>query len=108
LLVERGHEVVANVGTDDELLEAVDAFTPDVATVALRRSHPGVGVLVFSYGSKRVAPPNLLAGNPEGVGHLFKYGVTDIAEFDDALHRVASGGTALDPEAVPQLIGSRH
>jgi DNA-binding NarL/FixJ family response regulator len=41
------------------------------------------------------------------VGYLLKDRVTDIAEFDDALHRVASGGTALDPEVVRQLIGSR-
>ena len=65
LLVERGHEVVAKVGSADELIEAVHEFTPDVAVVdirmpptftdeglvaavALRRSHPDVGVLVFS------------------------------------------------------------
>jgi CheY-like chemotaxis protein len=76
LLVERGHEVVAKVGSADELIEAVHEFTPDVAVVdirmpptftdeglvaavALRRSHPDVGVLVFSRnGSRRVTPQN--------------------------------------------------
>jgi DNA-binding NarL/FixJ family response regulator len=33
--------------------------------------------------------------------------VTDIGEFDAAVRRVAAGGTALDPEVVRQLMGSR-
>jgi DNA-binding NarL/FixJ family response regulator len=124
LLVERGHEVVAKVGTADELLEAVDEFTPDVAivdirmpptftdeglvaAVTLRRSHPDIGVLVFSQWVETRYATELLAGNPEGVGYLLKDRVTDIAEFDDAVRRVASGGTALDPEVVRQLIGNR-
>jgi DNA-binding NarL/FixJ family response regulator len=125
LLLERGHDVVAKVGTADELLDAVATFTPDVAVVdirmpptftdeglvaavALRRSHPGVGVLVFSQWVETRYATELLAGSPEGVGYLLKDRVTDIAEFDDAVRRVASGGTALDPEVVRQLIGSRR
>ena len=125
LLVERGHEVVAKVGTADELIEAVNEFTPDVAVVdirmpptftdeglvaavALRRSHPDVGVLVFSQWVETRYATELLAGNPEGVGYLLKDRVTDIVEFDAAVHRVASGGTALDPEVVRQLIGGRR
>jgi DNA-binding NarL/FixJ family response regulator len=125
LLVERGHDVVANVGIADELVEAVIEFTPDVvvvdirmpptftgeglvAAVALRRSHPDVGVLVFSQWVETRYATELLAGNPEGVGYLLKDGVTDIAEFDSAVRRVAAGGTALDPEVVRQLIGSRR
>jgi DNA-binding NarL/FixJ family response regulator len=125
LLLERGHDVVAKVGTADELLDAVATFTPDVAVVdirmpptftdeglvaavALRRSHPDVGVLVFSQWVETRYATELLAGSPEGVGYLLKDRVTDIAEFDDAVRRVASGGTALDPEVVRQLIGSRR
>ena len=124
LLLERGHDVVAKVGTAAELLDAVDSFAPDVAVVdirlpptytdeglvaavALRRSHPDVGVLVFSQWVETRYATELLAGSPEGVGYLLKDRVTDIAEFDDAVRRVASGGTALDPEVVRQLIGSR-
>jgi DNA-binding NarL/FixJ family response regulator len=32
--------------------------------------------------------------------------VADVSEFVDALVRVASGGTALDPEVVTQLLGA--
>ena len=79
LLGERGHEVVAKVGSADELIEAVHEFTPDVAVVdirmsptftdeglvaavALRRSHPDVGVLVFSQWVETRYATELLAG----------------------------------------------
>jgi DNA-binding NarL/FixJ family response regulator len=44
-----------------------------------------------------------------GVGYLLKDRVADLAEFLDALARVAAGGSALDPEVVAQLLArSRH
>jgi DNA-binding NarL/FixJ family response regulator len=43
------------------------------------------------------------------VGYLLKDRVADVAEFVDALTRVGTGGTALDPEVVSQLLrASRH
>jgi DNA-binding NarL/FixJ family response regulator len=124
LLVERGHEVVANVGTASEFIDAVAEFTPEVvivdirmpptftdeglvAAVSLRRSHPDIGVLVFSQWVETRYATELLANQPEGVGYLLKDRVTDIGEFDAAVRRVAAGGTALDPEVVRQLMGSR-
>jgi DNA-binding NarL/FixJ family response regulator len=74
----------------------------------LRRSHPDVGVLVFSQWVETRYATELLAGHPEGVGYLLKDRVTDIGEFDAAVRRVAAGGTALDPEVVRQLIGNRR
>ena len=41
-----------------------------------------------------------------GVGYLLKDRVADVSEFTDALHRVAAGGTALDPEVVTQLLSA--
>ncbi|MGV0851821.1 response regulator transcription factor [Mycolicibacterium phlei] len=125
LLAERGYDVVARVGTAEELLAAVAQDPPDaavvdirmppsftdeglVAAVSLRRSHPDVGVLVFSQWVETRYATELLGGTPEGVGYLLKDRVTDIAEFDAALRRVAAGGTALDPEVVRQLLGSRR
>ena len=125
LLIERGHEVVAKVGTAEELLNVVSEHQPDlavvdirmpptftdeglVAAVSLRRSHPDVGLLVFSQWVETRYATELLGGHPEGVGYLLKDRVTDIDEFDDAVRRVAAGGTALDPEVVRQLIGSRR
>lgn len=125
LLVERDLDVVAKVGTADDLLDAVDEHRPDVAiidirmpptftdeglvaAVRLRHTHPDVGVLVFSQWIEKRYAAELLAGRPSGVGYLLKDRVADIHEFIDALNRVAGGGTALDPEVVRQLMGSRR
>ena len=76
------------------------------AAIDLRRDHPGVGVLVFSqYVETRYATRLLADGRP-GVGYLLKDRVADVADFVDALTRVAAGGTALDPEVVGQLMGA--
>lgn len=124
LLVERGHDVVAKVGTADQIREIAQTLRPEVfvidirmpptftdeglvAAVSLRRSHPDVGVLVFSQWVETRYAAELLAGNPEGVGYLLKDRVADIGEFDAAVRRVAAGGTALDPEVVRQLMGTR-
>ncbi|MFJ4658567.1 LuxR C-terminal-related transcriptional regulator [Nocardia sp. NPDC088792] len=123
LLVERGHEVVATVGEATGLSEMVAEHLPDVAVIdvrmppsftdegllaalALRRSHPGVGVLVFSQWIETRYATELLAAGAGGVGYLLKDRVADVSDFVDALRRVATGGTALDPEVVSQLMGA--
>ena len=123
LLSERGHRVLAAVADGWALLEAVAAHRPDVAVVdirmppthtdeglraalELRRDHPGTGVLVFSQYIETRYAARLLEGNAAGVGYLLKDRVADVAEFVDALARVAAGGTALDPEVVGQLLGA--
>ncbi|CRZ16911.1 LuxR C-terminal-related transcriptional regulator [Mycolicibacterium neworleansense] len=125
LLVERGHDVVAKVGMADQIREIAETLRPEVfvidirmpptftdeglvEAVSLRRSHPDVGVLVFSQWVETRYAAELLAGNPEGVGYLLKDRVADIGEFDAAVRRVAAGGTALDPEVVRQLMGTRR
>jgi DNA-binding NarL/FixJ family response regulator len=121
LIADRGHQVVAAVGDADALLEAVDTHHPDVvvadirmppthtdeglrAAIELRRDHPGTGVLVLSQYVETRYAARLLEGNAAGVGYLLKDRVADVAEFAEALTRVAGGGTALDPEVVSQLL----
>jgi DNA-binding NarL/FixJ family response regulator len=66
-------------------------------------------VLVFSQYIETSYAARLLQGNAAGVGYLLKDRVADVAEFTEALARVAAGGTALDPEVVSQLLGAgRH
>ena len=126
LLEDRGHQVPAAVADGDALLAAVAEHRPDVAVVdirmppthtdeglraalELRRRHPGTGVLVFSQYIETRYAAQLLAGGAAGVGYLLKDRVADVAEFTDALGRVAAGGTALDPEVVGQLLrAGRH
>ncbi len=121
LLTEEGHQVPAAVGDADALLAAVDREPPDVAVVdvrmppthtdenlraalEIRRRHPGTGVLVLSQYVERRYATELLTGDPAGVGYLLKDRVTEVEEFLDALHRVAAGRTAFDPEVVRRLL----
>jgi len=127
LLGETGIEVAAAVGDPESFLRAVDAEQPDAvvvdvrlpptfsdeglrAALVVRQRWPRTGVLVLSqYVEERYAT-ELLSGNrdPEaGIGYLLKDRVGNIAELLDALHRVAGGGSALDPEVVGQLLTRR-
>jgi DNA-binding NarL/FixJ family response regulator len=126
LLADRGHQVVAAVADGDALLAAVARHHPDVvvadirmppthtdeglrAAIEIRRDHPGTGVIVLSQYIETRYAARLLGGNAAGVGYLLKDRVADVAEFADALTRVARGGTALDPEVVSHLVrASRH
>jgi DNA-binding NarL/FixJ family response regulator len=126
ILADRGHVIAAAVGDADALCAAVAEHRPDVtvvdvrmppgytdeglrAAIAIRRAYPSTGVLVFSqYIETRYAADLLGAasGGAAGVGYLLKDRVADVTEFDEALSRVAAGGTALDPEVVTQLLGA--
>jgi DNA-binding NarL/FixJ family response regulator len=123
LLTDRGHEVCAAVADGAGLLAAVAEHRPDVAVVdirmppthtdeglraalELRDRYPGAGVLVFSQYIETRYAAELLAGGAAGVGYLLKDRVAEVAEFADALARVAAGGTALDPEVVSQLLAA--
>jgi DNA-binding NarL/FixJ family response regulator len=123
LLALRGHQVTTTVGDAAALHVAVAEDPPDVAVIdirmppthtdeglraaiELRRQFPGLGVLLFSQYVETRFVGELLADGSSGVGYLLKERVVDIDDFIDALNRVASGGTALDPEVVTQLLGA--
>lgn len=123
MLGERGHEVCAAVADAGALRAAVAAHRPDVcvvdirmppshsdeglrAAIDIRREHPGTGVLLFSQYIETKYATRLLAAGSAGVGYLLKDRVANVAEFTEALARVAGGGTALDPEVVTQLAGA--
>jgi DNA-binding NarL/FixJ family response regulator len=123
LLTDRGFAVLQAVSDATSLEQAVAADPPDVAivdirmpptftdeglraAVGLRRDYPGVGILVFSQYIETRYAAELLAGGAGGIGYLLKDRVADVADFVEALIRVASGGTALDPEVVTQLMGA--
>lgn len=72
----------------------------------IRDRFPAVGVLVLSQylglGSRRGC------STCDGVGYLLKDRVRDVDEFTESLRHVASGGSALDPLVVSELIGRRR
>ena len=76
------------------------------AAIELRRRHPGLGILLFSQYIETRYAAELLADDAAGIGYLLKDRVADVSDFVEALVRVASGGTALDPEVVTQLVGA--
>jgi DNA-binding NarL/FixJ family response regulator len=121
LLADENIEVVAATEDGDGLLVAVSEHRPDLAIVDVRmppsftdeglraalkaREHqPGLPVLVLSqYVEERYAV-ELLSGGAGGVGYLLKERVADVAEFVDAVQRVAGGGTCIDQEVIAQLM----
>ena len=123
LLVDRGFQVSDAVSDPYALHQSVERDCPDVAIVDirmpptftdeglraaidLRHRHPDLGILLFSQYIETRYAAELLAEGAAGIGYLLKDRVADVAEFAEALTRVASGGTALDPEVVTQLLGA--
>lgn len=125
LLEDEGIEVVAEAGDAEAFVEAWEQHRPDLsivdvrmppthtdegirASVELRTKHPEAKILVLSqYVEERYAK-ELLADGRGGVGYLLKERIADVAEFVEAVGRVADGGTALDPEVVAQLFARRR
>jgi DNA-binding NarL/FixJ family response regulator len=123
LIESRGHQVACSVADGDALVAAVARDQPDVvvadvrmppthtdeglrAAIELRRDYPRLGVLVLSQYIETRYAARLLEDNAAGIGYLLKDRVADVADFAEALERVAAGGTALDPEVVSQLVRS--
>ena len=125
LLQEAGHVVVAAVDDADAIVPAVLAHRPDVAVVdvrmpptftddglraavAARRAAPGLAVLVLSQYVEESYARDLLADVCGGVGYLLKDRVQDLDALDDALARVAGGGSVLDFDVVEQQLVPRR
>jgi DNA-binding NarL/FixJ family response regulator len=118
-----GHRVVATAATGSETRDVLLAKRPDVAIVdvrmpptqkdeglqaalAARRIVPGLPVLILSQHVEQLYARELLADQAGGVGYFLKESVFDADQFFDALHRVAAGGTAMDPAVISKLLAS--
>lgn len=124
LLEYSGHEVVAALPDTEGVLEAVAKEVPELCildvrlpptftdegirvALELRESHPDIPLLVLSqYVEERYAS-ELIAARGSAFGYLLKDRVADVAEFVEALERIAAGATVLDPEVVTQLLTRR-
>jgi DNA-binding NarL/FixJ family response regulator len=78
------------------------------AAQQIRARWPQVGILVLSQHVQARYAVELLAAGTEGVGYLLKDRVSDLAELSASVRRVGSGGSALDPAVVAQLVGQRR
>lgn len=123
LLTGRGFDVIDAVGDPESLRAVIGRELPDVAVIDIRmpptftdeglrlaidvrRAHPRLGILLFSQYIETRYAAELLADGAGGIGYLLKDRVADVSDFVEAIVRVASGGTALDPEVVTQLVGA--
>lgn len=121
LLEDEGHRVLASVSDSEQLHRAVESEQPQLVVVDVRmppthtdeglraaleikRTHPTMGVMVLSQYVVRDYAVELFSTQTAGVGYLLKDRVTHIDEFMDSAHRVAAGGTAIDPIVVQQLL----
>ena len=122
ILQDGGFEVVATAGDAQELVRKVRTYRPHVvvtdiqmppdrtddglrAALEIRAAQPEVGVLILSQFLEDRYAFELVADGAQGVGYLLKEKVGDLRMFTDAVRRVASGGSALDPDVVARLIG---
>ncbi len=124
LLEGNGFEIAHSVDDADGLERAlrdpgVDAAVVDVrlpptqtdeglrAAIAARAARPGFPVVVLSQYVEQLYARELLASGEGAVGYLLKDRVSDVAEFVDAVRRVAAGATVLDPEVVASVLARR-
>jgi DNA-binding NarL/FixJ family response regulator len=125
LLDTAGISVVAEVGDADALLAQVRKDPPDAVVVdirmppshtqeglqaahRIRTEHQDIGVLLLSQYVETHHAFDLLADGSGGVGYLLKDRVSDVEELVDALRRVTTGRSVIDPQVVAQLLHRRH
>jgi DNA-binding NarL/FixJ family response regulator len=125
VLREGGIDVVGAAADARDLVRMARANNPDVvitdiqmppdhaddglrAALQIRASLPGTGVLVLSQFLEDSYVFDLVADGAQGVGYLLKEKVGDLRMFTDAVRRVASGESALDPDVVARLVGRKR
>jgi DNA-binding NarL/FixJ family response regulator len=123
LLADAGHEIVGLAVDAPTLMTAVAETAPDLAVIdirmppdhtddgaraarRLRMQNPELGIVLLSQHVETRHSVELVATGR--FGYLLKDRVLAVDEFLDALDRVASGGSALDPEVVARLIGRQR
>ena len=125
VLQDSGFEVVGTAENARDLVRITGAQRPDVvvtdiqmppdntddglrAALEIRATVPSVGVLVLSQFLEDRYAMDLVADSAEGVGYLLKENISDLSMFTEAVRRVASGGSAFDPNVVARLVGRKR
>jgi DNA-binding NarL/FixJ family response regulator len=122
LLEDSGEvEVLAAVGSADELLDAVDRLRPQAvltdirmppghdmegieAAHLIRARHPEVGVVVLSQHADEAYAFALLKDGTSGLAYLLKERVGDLDELLRSLRETVAGRSVIDPVVVEALL----
>src|SRR5918997_5416382 len=114
-------EIVGEAADYDELLAGAEAAAPQVlvsdirmpptfqregidAAHALRKRHPGTGVVILSQYDDPEYAIQLLSEGQAGYAYLLKDRLAEGDQLADAIRAVASGGSALDPAIVDAMV----
>lgn len=125
ILTEAGMVVVAEAATADEALARVAEHRPDLAVLDIRMppsGHAGLtaaetirdrytgatGVLILSQYLEPEYAIRLLGPGTGGVGYLLKESVAGADTLVDAARRVGTGGSAIDPAVVAELVRAQR
>jgi DNA-binding NarL/FixJ family response regulator len=125
ILDRHGFEVTGQTSDPGRLLRMIAAEPPDVvmldirlppgqhdeglqAAQEIRARHPDVGILVLSHYADTSYAVRLLDNGARGIGYLVKDRVQDTGRLLEALDRVASGETVIDPDIVQRVMGRRR
>ena len=121
LSIEADLEVVGVAADFDELIAGATEAQPQVlvtdirmppnfqdegieAAKAIRKRHPGTGVVILSQYDEPEYAISLLADGAAGYAYLLKDRVSDGNRLARAIREVATGGSMLDPEIVQALV----
>lgn len=115
VLTELGFEVAGTVSTLDEMVSLLstrtcDAIVSDASLIAssaavdrVRRDHPDLPILLIGD-----TPDLTLATNSPRVGLLMDRRVSEPEQLREALTRLATGGTVIDPDMVGSMVGGQR
>ncbi len=121
LAIEEDLDVVGVAADHDELVEGATSAAPQVvvtdirmpptfqdegieAAKAVRKRHPGTGVVILSQYDDPEYAIALLDEGAAGYAYLLKDRVSDGNRLARAIREVATGGSMLDPEIVQALV----
>jgi len=122
LLARAGYDVVGQAGDALELTDLVRERRPDLvitdirmppshtteglkAARAIRDEWPQIGILLLSAHVEVETAVDLLEEG-QRIGYLLKSRVIKAADFLDAVERMVSGGSVVDPSLVTALVGA--
>jgi len=124
LLERAGFEIAGQAGDAGGLIALVHTQRPDLvvvdirmppghstegldAAMTIRKEFPETGIMMLSAFVHAEHAVTLLSSG-QGIGYLLKDRVEDLTEFVRSLHRVADGGTVIDPALVQDLVRARR